>query len=112
MSRLKVADLSFCETEFDSSEKVKGGMSVFDYILSSYRIGANFSSPVTKSEMNLVEQPLAKNGYETSYFYDEKTGTYAIVSSKGNGSAKAFSGVAKSYYPNGKNVSSIASASV
>jgi len=112
MSRLKVADLSFCETEYESSEKVQGGMSVFDYLLSSYRASANFSSPAAKSDINRVEQSLAKNGYKTSYFYDDATGDFAIVASKRNGNAKAFSGVAKSYYPNGRNVSSLASASV
>lgn len=112
MSKLKVADLSFCETEFDSSEKVKGGMSVFDSLLSSYRANANFSSPAAKSDVQLVEQSLAKDGYKTSYFYDDSTGDFAIVASKGNGNAKTFSGVAKSYYPNGRNVSSLASASV
>lgn len=114
MSRLKVADLSFCETEFDDSEQVKGGMSYLGYILSSYGYGtsADFSSPVSKSEIQLVEQSLTRNGYETSYFYDKNTGDFAIVASKENGSAKAFSGVTKSYYPYGRGVSSIASASV
>jgi len=112
MSRLKIADLSFCETEFDISEKVKGGMSFLDYFATYSRSYSNFPFPATKSNFKLVEQSLAKDGYKTSYFYDDATGDFALVASKGNGRGQAFSGVTQRYFPNGRNVSSFASAAV
>lgn len=112
MSRLKVTDLSFCETEFDASERVKGGMLSVDYFASYSSFGADFPSPAAKSNFQLVEQSLAKDGYQTSYYYDNSTGGFALVATKGNGSAKASSKVTKSYFYNGQYVSSIASAAI
>ncbi|MEA5597863.1 hypothetical protein [Rivularia sp. UHCC 0363] len=108
MNRLNIADLSFCDTEINDSEKVKGGM-LYDSLELYYGYLANFSFPIAKSDLKLVEQSLAKGGYKTSYYYDEKSGDIAILASKGNG--KSFSSNTISYLSNGERSSSFEFAS-
>ncbi|MCJ8281656.1 MAG: hypothetical protein MJK14_17815 [Rivularia sp. ALOHA_DT_140] len=107
---MKVVDLSFCETDVDNYRKVKGGKSSLDSLLSHYRTKfADYSFPVAKSDWKLVEQSLAKDGYKTSYYYDDATGSYTLSASKKYGSGKTYSGLAKHYFYNGKSVSGYSS---
>jgi hypothetical protein len=113
MSQLKINNLSFCEIDFDSSRKVKGGSSEFDAVLSYYRTKLkDFSSAAAKSDMKYLKQSFAKYGYNASYEYDDAKGGYSLKLSKKNGKAKTYSGVTKSYYYNGKGMSSYSSATM
>jgi len=64
MSRLKISDLSFCDTEVSSNSQVKGGLEFTLYF------------PKTKL-LTTVKNPDAD--YTTKYFGDEKTGNYGYV---------------------------------
>ncbi|BAY86874.1 hypothetical protein NIES267_63850 [Calothrix parasitica NIES-267] len=106
MSRLRIADLSFCDTENDDSEKVKGGMS-YDFLRTYYPSFADkFYFPTVKSGWELVDQSFAKDGSRTSSYYNRDSGDFTIVESKGN--YKAFSITTKKYFDNGESSSSVA----
>ncbi|MBW4503402.1 MAG: hypothetical protein KME57_28540 [Scytonema hyalinum WJT4-NPBG1] len=64
MSRLKICDLSFCDSEVSSNSQVKGGLEFTLYF------------PKTKL-LTTVKNPDAD--YTTKYFGDEKTGNYGYV---------------------------------
>ena len=112
MSRFKIADLSFCETEVNDSEKVTGGASISEYLSPYFSYYDDFYFPSANSGFKLAEKSLTKHGYETSYFYDDATGDFAVVVSKASGNGKAYSQASKSYSSNGKIVSAKAFASV
>ena len=64
MSRLKISDLSFCETELSSDSQVQGGF------------GFTFYFPKRKL-LTTITNPDAD--YTTKYFGDEKAGKYGYV---------------------------------
>ena len=66
MSRLKISDLSFCETELPSDSQVQGGF--------GFRFSFYFPKPKL---LTTIKNPDA--GYTTQYFGDEKTGNYGYV---------------------------------
>ncbi|WP_414622987.1 hypothetical protein [Calothrix sp. CCY 0018] len=101
MSKFKIADLSFCETEINDSEKVKGGASISESLAPYLSYHKDFYFPNAKSGFKLAEKSLAKYGYKTSYFYDDATGDFAIVVSKASGNGKAYSEASKGYTSNG-----------
>jgi hypothetical protein len=113
MSKLKIANLSFCETDIDSSRKVRGGNSDFNSLLSYYRSKfGNFSSAIGKSDVESLKKSFAKRGYKVSYGYDDATGGYSLAVSKKEDKKNAYSGATKSYFYNGKSMSSYSSASM
>ena len=64
MSRLKIYDLSFCETELSSNSQVEGGFKFTFY----------FPKPKL---LTTIKNPDAD--YTTEYFGDQKTGNYGYV---------------------------------
>lgn len=112
MNRLTIDDLSFCETEFNNTERVKGGMSISDVLSSYYSPYADSSFPIANSDLKLAEQSLAKDGYQARYYYDDATGDFVMVASQEYGSGTAFSRVSKSYVSNGRSVNAFALAAV
>jgi len=84
MSRLKISDLSFCDSELSTNSQVEGGLKFTFYF------------PKLKL-LTTIKNPDA--GYTTEYFGDEKTGNYGyIVSDKGG---KFFAGTAFGTLDNG-----------
>lgn len=84
MSRLKISDLSFCDTEVYSNSQVEGGLELTLYF------------PKTKL-LTRIKNPDAD--YTTEYFGDEKTGNYGYVVSDKLG--KFFAGAAFGTLDNG-----------
>ncbi|MEB3181909.1 MAG: hypothetical protein VKL59_23175 [Nostocaceae cyanobacterium] len=63
MSRLKIVDLSFCETEFSSNSQVIGGITVY--------------SPTGSWSASYGSAKSA--GYYTDHFFDKTTGNYGYL---------------------------------
>jgi hypothetical protein len=84
MSRLKISDLSFCDTEVSSNSQVEGGLELTLYL------------PKTNL-LTTIKNPDAD--YTTEYFGDEKTGNYGYVVSDKLG--KFFAGAAFGTLDNG-----------
>lgn len=74
MSRLKISDLSFCDTEVYSNSQVEGGLE-----LTSYFPKTNLLTTIKNRDAD----------YTTEYFGDEKTGNYGYVVSDKLGKFKA-----------------------
>ena len=89
MSKLKIPDLSFCETELDNSDQVRGGMSRHLYFPFSFYSG--FWLPFRESEMEVIEESLAENGSKRTYFYDEETDSSGVLVSKETDTGKMMS---------------------
>jgi hypothetical protein len=102
MSRFTIADLSFCETEINDSEKVRGGYSSADYLVSYFSDRKDFYSPSANSGFKLAERLLAKYGYEVSYSPDGAKGDFTVVKSKAYGNGKTYSQASSSYGYKGK----------
>lgn len=64
MSRLKISDLSFCETELFSDSQVQGGFG-FSFYFGKRKPFASIKNPDAD--------------YTTNYFGDEKAGKYGYV---------------------------------
>jgi hypothetical protein len=80
MSRIKIDNLSFCESELPSTSQVQGGLS-FSQFLSSFL-------PTDNSGIVSVIKPV--NGeYETKYFVNPTTGTEGYIFSGNNFSSGA-----------------------
>lgn len=93
MSRLKVVDLSFCETELPSDTQVHGGL----------QVGLSITSPTGSASSYAASN--SDSGYNVSYFFDPATGKYsysvgygykyavagAVAGAAGNGSTYATS---------------------
>ncbi|AFY52965.1 hypothetical protein Riv7116_0361 [Rivularia sp. PCC 7116] len=112
MSRLKITDLSFCKTDINDSEKVRGGASISESLAPHFSYYDDFYFPSANSGFKLAEKSLTKYGYKTSYFYDDATGDFAVVVSKAKGNGKAYSQASSSYAYKGKIASAKAFASV
>ena len=84
MSRLKIYDLSFCDTELSTNSQVEGGLKF------------TFCFPKLKL-LTTIKNPDAD--YTTEYFGDEKTGNYGYVVSDKLG--KFFAGAAFGTLDNG-----------
>ncbi|MGD1910483.1 MAG: hypothetical protein ACFB2X_06415 [Rivularia sp. (in: cyanobacteria)] len=108
MNRLKIADLSFCETEFEDSAKVEGGMSSFFSYSFPFQ---NFFLPIDESEVEILEELVGKNGDKIRYFYDEETNSSGVVISKETDSSKVMSTVLGGDIYGGRYVKSVAFAS-
>ena len=104
MSKLKIADLSFFETELNNSGKIKGGISHKFRPFYYYR----FLFPVDESDMEVLEESVTENGSKTTYFYDEETDSSGIIVSKETETGKVMSVVAEGTVPNGRYASSSA----
>ncbi len=101
MSRLKIADLSFCETELENSGKIKGGMSStisFSYFFPSL---SRFLLPIEGSDVEVLEESVGKDGEKIRYFYDEELDGYGVEISKQNPSGKMISRVLTGNASNG-----------
>ena len=61
MSRLKISDLSFCDTELTNNNQVEGGLK-FTFYFPKLKLLTTIKNP--------------DMGYTTEYFGDEKTGNY------------------------------------
>jgi len=64
MSRLKIYDLSFCDTELSTNSQVEGGLK-FTFYFPKLKLLTTIKNP--------------DMGYTTEYFGDEKTGNYGYV---------------------------------
>jgi len=85
MSRLEIADLSFCETEFENSGKVQGGRRL---PLSPRLSFNNFLLPVEESELEILEESVGKNGEKMRYFFDKETDSSGVVMLKETDSSR------------------------
>ena len=103
MSKLKIADLSFFETELNNSGKIKGGIS---HIFRPFYY--RFLFPVDESDMEVLEESVTENGSKTTYFYDEETDSSGIIVSKETETGKVMSVVSEGTVPNGRYASSSA----
>ncbi len=69
MRRLEIADLNFCETEFENSGKVQGGIrSLYSY---SLPINELLLRP-KETEVKILEEFLGDNGEKMKYFQDKE----------------------------------------
>lgn len=75
MSRIKIDNLSFCETELPSNSQVQGGLSLSEFL-------SSFLS-ADKYELVSITKPV-DGKYETKYFVDKTTGTQGYISSGKN----------------------------
>lgn len=107
MSKLKISDLSFYETDFDNSSQVRGGMSLKHYLSLRFRY-SRLLFPIEESEVEFLEESVGKKGETIRYFYDETVDGYGFVVSKDTDSGTVLFGVAERNVPNGKSVSSFA----
>lgn len=111
MSRLKIADLSFCETEVENSGQIKGGMSStisFTYLFPSF---SRFLLPIEESSVEVLGESIGKDGEKIRYFYDEEIDGYGFEISKENGNSKMISRVLRGNSSNGtyQRISALAS---
>ena len=101
MSRLKIADLSFCETELEKIGQIKGGMSStisFSYLSLPF---SRFLLPIEASDVEVLEESVGKNGEKIRYFYDQEIDGYGFEISKENGTGKVISRVLTGNASNG-----------
>lgn len=87
MSKLKIPDLSFCETELDNSCQVKGGMLGQPFSFHRYY---QFLLPLEESEMEVLEESVT-DGSRTTYFYDEETDSSGVLVSQESKTGKMMS---------------------
>ncbi len=99
MSKLKINDLTFCETELDNNSQVRGGMSRHLYFpLSSY---SGFWLPFRVSDVEVLEESVTEDGSKRTYFYDEETDSSGILVSKETNTGKMMSVAAGGKSSNG-----------
>ncbi|MGI8500315.1 MAG: hypothetical protein ACR2LR_04150 [Hassallia sp.] len=75
MSRIKIDNLSFCETELPTNSQVQGGLSLTEFL-------SRFL-PADKYELVSITKPV-DGKYETKYFVDKTTGTQGYILSGKN----------------------------
>ncbi len=95
MSRLEIAELSFCETELENSGQIKGGMSSTNRF-SSFSFGAfprliSIPSLKSDSDIEILEESEGKDGEKIKYFYDKGIDGFGVEVSKENGSGTMLS---------------------
>lgn len=104
MSRLKIADLSFCETEFNNCSQVKGGMS---FIRRTYRSRTSFLLPIEEADLEVVDKSVTENELMID-FSSENIDNSEVLVLKKDGNSAAISSIFEGPLPGGKFTSALA----
>ncbi len=93
MRRLEITDLSFCQTEFEDSGKVQGGMLLrttkFSF-LSFAPFPTRFLPPILESDIEDLEELEGQNGEKIQFLFDGNS--YGVASMTDSGASFALVG--------------------